>query len=263
MIRATQRGQRVTTDLVVREEPLEIQVGAVALTVTMRTPGHDEELATGFLLSEGVIADARDIIALHHDRLTASPAAEDNVLRVHLRPDLAVELTRLRRSGYTSASCGVCGTTTIAQALRTAPPLTDDAVFRSAHFTALPDRLRATQAAFTETGGLHAAALVAPDGTLLVTREDVGRHNAVDKVIGWAVREGRLPLSGHLLLVSGRISFEIVQKALAARLPVIAAVSAPSSLAIDLATAAGMLLIGFLRRDRLNAYATVARLLPD
>lgn len=261
--RVTTRGHRSSSDLVVREEPLEIQLGATALTVTMRTPGYDEELALGFLVSEGVIAHAGDVIAIHHDRLAAVTEAEDNVLRVHLRPDLAVDLRALRRSGYASASCGLCGKTTIAQTLRTASALDDRAAFRSDFFYALPAQLQTMQAAFADTGGLHAAALVAPDGHLLVTREDVGRHNAVDKVIGWALRAQRLPLAGHVLLVSGRISFEITQKALAARLPVIAAVSAPSSLAIELATAAGMLLVGFLRHDRLNAYGAHSRLVAD
>ena len=149
---------------------------------------------------------------------------------------------------------------TIAQALRTSPPLNDDACFTAAFFHALPAALQTQQIAFADTGGLHAAALVSPTGTLLVTREDIGRHNAVDKVIGWALQHHRLPLAGHVLLVSGRISYEIAQKALAARIPAIAAVSAPSSLAVELASAARMLLIGFLRDDRLNAYGHTVRL---
>lgn len=259
--RVSARTQRATTDLVAHEEPLEIQLGARSLAVTMRTPGHDEELALGFLLSEGVITGVADVLALHHDRLRALDDADDNVLRVHLRPECTVDWTRLRRNVYASASCGLCGKTTIAQTLQIAPPLADDAAFGPEFFYQLPERLAAAQLGFDATGGLHAAALVAPDGDLLVTREDIGRHNAVDKVIGWAVRERRLPLTGHVLLVSGRISYEIAQKALAARLPVVAAVSAPSSLAIELASAAGMLLVGFLRQQRLNAYGHLGRLL--
>ena len=261
MIRVGTHVQRATTDLVAREEPLEIQLGATSLAVTMRTPGHDEELALGLLVSEGIISMAADVLAIHHDRLAAVVDADDNVLRVHLRPTIAVDLTALRRNLYSNASCGLCSKTTIAQALRTSPPLDDDARFTAAFFHALPAALQTQQIAFADTGGLHAAALVSPTGTLLVTREDIGRHNAVDKVIGWALQRDRLPLLGHTLLVSGRISYEIAQKALAARIPAIAAVSAPSSLAVEFATAAHMLLIGFLRSDRLNAYGDTARLL--
>lgn len=260
VVRLDDPARAVVVDRVAHEEPLEIQLGARSLTVVMRTPGHDEELALGFLVTERVIRTRADVVALHHDRIAAEPAVEDNILRVHLRPDLPVDFESLRRNVYASASCGLCGKTTIAATLQSAPPLDDAARFPAAFFHDLPARLRTAQAGFATTGGLHAAALVAPDGTLRVVREDVGRHNAVDKVVGWALARELLPLAGHVLLVSGRISYEIAQKALAARIPAVAAVSAPSSLAVELATAARMLLVGFLRDGRGNAYGHTQRL---
>jgi FdhD protein len=182
-----------------------------------------------------------------------------NTVRVTLRQGVAVDLEALRRNLYASSSCGVCGKATLANAMAAAPPLDDDLRLPAAFFHDLPERLRKAQAAFERTGGLHAAGLFARDGELVVVREDVGRHNAVDKVVGFAARGGRLPLAGHVLLVSGRISFEIVQKALAARVPVVAAVSAPSSLAIELATAANMTLVAFLRGRGFNAYGRCER----
>jgi FdhD protein len=182
----------------------------------------------------------------------ADPEAEDNVIRVTLRPGVRVDLEALRRNLYASAACGICGKATIENVLDAAPPLDDDSRFPAAFFYDLPARLREEQAVFARTGGLHAAGLFGRDGTLLAAREDVGRHNAVDKVIGWAGRGGRLPLGGHVLLVSGRVSYEIVQKALAARIPVVAAVSAPTSLAVRLAEEAGLTLVGFLRGSGMN-----------
>jgi len=247
-------------DLVAREEPLEVQVHGATLAVVMRTPGHDAELARGFLVTERVVERPADITAIRHCDVVTDPDAEDNVVNVTLRAGVAVDLAALRRNLFASSSCGVCGKATIENALAVAPPLDDAARFDAAFFRDLGDRLSAAQPVFADTGGLHAAALFGPDGALLVVREDVGRHNAVDKVIGWALERDRLPLAGHVLLVSGRISFEIVQKALAARLPVVAAVSAPSSLAVDLAERAGIMLVGFLRGARCNVYGDRARL---
>jgi FdhD protein len=247
-------------DLVAREEPLEIQLRGATLAVVMRTPGHDAELARGFLVSERVVRHAADIAAVRHCTMVSDPGAEDHVVNVTLRDGVTVDLDALRRNLFASSSCGVCGKATIENALAVAPPLDDPARFASDFFAGLADRLAAEQPVFARTGGLHAAALVAPDGALRVVREDVGRHNAVDKIVGWALERDRVPLSGHVLLVSGRISFEIVQKALAARLPVIAAVSAPSSLAVDLAERAGLMLVGFLRGRRFNVYGRRERL---
>jgi FdhD protein len=189
------------------------------------------------------------------------PDADENVVRVVLRPGVRTDLEKLRRNLFASSSCGVCGKATLENALATAPPLDDPARIEASLLLELPERLRAAQRAFDETGGLHAAGLFDGAGQLLVVREDVGRHNAVDKVIGWAARAGRMPLAGHTLVVSGRASFEIVQKALAARIPIVAAVSAPSSLAVGLAQSAGIALIGFLRGRGFNAYGARERVL--
>lgn len=248
-------------DRVAHEEPLEIQLGATSLAVVMRTPGHDEELALGFLVTERVVASPEQVLAARHCSVVSDPEAEDNVIRVTLCEGVTVDLERLRRNLYASSSCGICGKATIESALATAPPLDDAARVTTETLYALPDRLRAAQAVFDETGGLHAAGLFDARGELLAAREDVGRHNAVDKVVGWAARQGRLPLSGHVLLVSGRISYEIVQKALAARVPIVAAVSAPSSLAVRLAAESGMTLVGFLRGRGLNLYGNPDRVL--
>jgi FdhD protein len=239
---------------------LEIQLRGVTLAVTMRTPGHDAELVRGFLVTERVVRRAADIATVRYCSVVTDPEAEENVVNVTLREGVEVDFEALRRNLFASSSCGVCGKATIENALAVAPPLDDPARFAPAFFRGLADRLLAAQPVFARTGGLHAAALVAPDGALLVVREDVGRHNAVDKVVGWALERERVPLAGHMLVVSGRISFEIVQKALAARLPVIAAVSAPSSLAVELAEGAGLMLIGFLRGGQFNAYGRRDRL---
>lgn len=248
------------SDLVAREEPLEIQVRGATVAVVMRTPGHDLELVRGFLVTERVIARAADILSIRHCSVVPDPAAEDNVVAVVLNEAVALDLDALRRNLFASSSCGVCGKATIENALAVAPPLTDPTRFPPRFFRHLADGLAGAQPVFARTGGLHAAALVGPDGRFQVVREDVGRHNAVDKVVGWALHHERVPLTGHALVVSGRISFEIAQKALAARIPAIAAVSAPSSLAIDLAERAGMLLVGFLRNGHFNAYGARDRL---
>ncbi len=220
----------------------------------MRTPGHDEELATGLLISEGIVSGAADLLSVRHCTIAERPDSDGNVIRAQLRPGVEVDLAAVRRNLYASSSCGMCGKVTIAKALEAAPPLDDPASFPADFLYALPQRLRQAQNVFARTGGLHAAGLFDGAGALLAVREDIGRHNAVDKIIGWAARAGRLPLVGCVLAVSGRISFEIAQKALAARLPVVAAVSAPSSPAIELADNAGMTLVGFLRERRLNVY---------
>jgi FdhD protein len=186
--------------------------------------------------------------------VVADADAEDNVVTVSLREDVALDVDALRRAFISSASCGVCGKTSIVQAMATAPPLDDASRFAPAFFRDLTASLAAAQPVFSRTGGLHAAGLFAPGGQLLVAREDIGRHNAVDKVVGWALERDRVPLVGHVLMISGRVSFEIAQKALAARIPVIAAVSAPSSLAIELAEQAGLTIVAFLRGDRFNVY---------
>lgn len=254
------RSPAASADAVAHEEPLEIQIGASPLAVVMRTPGHDEDLALGFLLGEGIVASMAEVSSVRHCTILSRPEAEDNVVRVTVRPGVDVDLEALRRNLFASASCGVCGKTSIESVLKTAPPLEDASVFPAEYLYGLPGRLRSAQAIFSATGGLHAAGLFDAGGRLVVAREDVGRHNAVDKVIGWAMRRGRVPLTDHALLVSGRVSFEIVQKALAARIPVLAAVSAPTSLAVSLATGAGMTLVGFLRGEGMNVYGRKDRI---
>lgn len=246
-------------DSVAHEEPLEIQIGASSLAVVMRTPGHDEELALGFLVGEAIVGSMADVSSVRHCTIVSRPEAEDNIIRVTLRPGVKVDLEALHRNVFTSSSCGICGKTSIESVLKTSPPLDDPCFFRADYFYALPECLKSAQTIFSETGGLHGAGLFDDRGALLVAREDVGRHNAVDKVIGWALREGRIPLARYTLMLSGRISFEIVQKALAARIPVIAAISAPTSLAVKLATDAGITLVGFLRGKKMNVYGRLER----
>jgi FdhD protein len=249
-------------DFVAREEPLEIQLGPASLAVVMRTPGHDEELALGFLVTERVVSSPADVTSIRHCSTAPSPDAEDNIIRVTLAPHVQVDLAALRRNLYASSSCGICGKATIEHALAAAPPLAGDrSQFRASTIRTYAGELLRQQDVFHSTGGLHGAALFDPDGTLLVVREDVGRHNATDKVIGWAASRGMLPLTGHALMVSGRISYEIVQKALAARIPLVAAVSAPTSLAIELAEASGIALVGFLRGETMNVYANRSRVI--
>lgn len=257
--RVSAGGSGLAADWVAREEPLEIQVQGVSLAVVMRTPGHDAELVRGFLVTERVVQDPGEIVSVRHCSRAASAEAEGNVVQAVLGTARRIDLEAMRRNLFAGSSCGICGKASIESALGTAPPLDDPSRFPAALFAGLPERLRETQAAFDRTGGLHAAALFDRAGRLQVVREDVGRHNAVDKVVGWAAAQGLLPLAGRGLLVSGRISFEIVQKALAARIPVVAAVSAPSSLAVALASAAGMALVGFLRGSGLNVYGARER----
>jgi FdhD protein len=259
LVRVAGGSARAARDAVAREEPLEIQIGGTPLAVVMRTPGHDADLALGFLAGERVIASIDDVLSVRHCREARSAEAADNVVRVALADGVAVDWEALRRNTYASSSCGVCGKATIENAIACAPPLDDPARFAAGLFAPLPDRLASAQPGFASTGGLHAAALFDARGNLLVAREDVGRHNAVDKVVGFCLRQKRWPLAGHVLLVSGRISFEIAQKALAARVPLVAGVSAPSSLAIELATRARIALIGFLRGRSFNVYGETGR----
>lgn len=259
------RGAHTRADTLAVEEPLEIRLAGSPLTVTMRTPGHDVELAAGFLVSEGVIAAAQHLRAAIHcgGPGTGGEANTYNVLDVTLGPGAAVPDTDISRSFYTTSSCGVCGKASI-EAVHTVSHygVAGDAMQLTAELlVTLPDRLRAEQAVFDKTGGLHAAALFdGATGELLVAREDVGRHNAVDKVIGWALLHDRLPLRGTVLQVSGRASFELVQKATMAAIPLLAAVSAPSSLAVELAEAAGLTLVGFLRGNSMNIYTHGSRI---
>jgi FdhD protein len=239
------------------EEPLEIRVGGRALAVTMRTPGHDVDLALGFLVSEGVVRGRDDVVAARHCAGEPGSEAEYNVVDVTVAHGVVVPHGARHALTMTSA-CGLCGKDSIdAVRARSAHPVAEDPVtVDPAWLAALPDRMRARQSAFDRTGGLHAAALVDVErDEVLVVREDVGRHNAVDKVIGWAVREGLVPLAGTALVLSGRGGFELVQKASMAGIPVVAAVSAPSSLAVDLATEVGLTLAGFVRGGSMVVYS--------
>jgi len=238
-------------DHLVVEEPLEIQVDTRSVVVTMRTPGHDEELAAGFLLTEGLIKRREDILKIA-PYLRNEPG---NVIDVFLAPEVKVDFAQLTRSGYASSSCGLCGKTSIEAVHRRFKKLKSNLVVLATTLSRLPEKLRQEQATFDQTGGLHAAAIFNSRGRLLVLREDVGRHNAVDKVIGHGLLHGLLPFERHILMVSGRASFEILQKALAARIPMVAAVSAPSSLAVQFAAESGQTLVGFLRGDRMNVYS--------
>jgi FdhD protein len=254
-------------DLLASEEPLGIRVDGTALTMTMRTPGDDVELAAGFLVSEAVVRSPADIAGIRLcDGTSCGHGDHDgmgNIADVTLAPGVTVA-AGARRNFMTTSACGVCGKASIADicVLPQAGVAEDPARFTPAMLALLPDRLRDAQRVFSRTGGLHAAGLFSPDGELLVLREDVGRHNAVDKVVGWALLNGRLPLAGCVLLVSGRASFELVQKAVLAGIPLLAAVSAPSSLAVGLAEEAGLTLVGFLRGPSMNVYTGAHRLSP-
>jgi FdhD protein len=246
-------------DVLAVEEPLEIRVGGTALAITMRTPGHDFDLAAGFLVSEGVIARGEEFGAARYCAgATVDGENTYNVLDVTLALGVAAPDPSLQRNFYTTSSCGLCGKASI-DAVRTLSryPVADDQLrIDAALLASFPDRLRAGQDVFDKTGGLHAAALFDGNtGEMLVLREDVGRHNAVDKVIGWAVKENLLPLRGMVLMVSGRASFELTQKASMAGIPILAAVSAPSSLAVELAAGMGLTVVGFLRGRSMVVYA--------
>jgi FdhD protein len=247
---------RPRTDQIAAEEPLEIRVNGEVVSVTMRTPGDDFDLALGFCLTGGVISGPDEVATIRYCSDEPGPySGEFNVVDIATRSAAPVA-DALKRNVYTTSSCGLCGTASIEAVRKRAEPVTDDpARVLAATLLGLPDQLREAQRVFDRTGGLHAAGLFTADGGLRCLREDVGRHNAVDKVIGWAATRRALPLTGHVLMVSGRVAFEIAQKALMARIPVIAAVSAPSSLAVELADEAGMTLVGFVRGGTFNLYA--------
>jgi FdhD protein len=258
ILRVRERSAAPGDDWVVVEEPLEIRVRGQSVAVTMRTPGHDAELACGFLVSEGILTRRDDLLEVAP--CLQAGASRSNILNVFLRPEATLDLARLTRHTFASSSCGLCGKATIDSVHQHFPPVEDDFAVSPEIIVRLPDKLREAQATFDRTGGVHAAGLFTDTGELLVLREDVGRHNAVDKVIGWAFLQKRLPLRATVLLVSGRASFEIVQKALAARIPMIAAVSAPSNLAVEFARESGQTLVGFLRGASFNVYTCPARL---
>jgi FdhD protein len=250
---------RETQDYLVGEEPLEIRVGEIPISVTMRTPGHDLELASGFLFTEGLISDPAQIVAVRHEAGAKQNGA--NRVRVDLVPSVVLDPENTRRNFYTTSSCGVCGKASIDSVrVRNLVHPNQECAIDPEVLCRLPDQLRAAQPIFSKTGSLHAAGLFSLDGELLVLREDVGRHNAVDKVVGWALENGRLPLRNSLLMLSGRGGFEIVQKGLVAGIPLLASVSAPSDLAVKLAREFGMTLIGFLRGRRFVIYSGAGRL---
>jgi FdhD protein len=242
------------------EEPLEIRLGGKSVAVTMRTPGHDQELVAGFLLSERVIEKSADLDVISHYTGPDDDPRIGNVINVLLNRSAATIHERLHRSFFTSSACGVCGKSSLEAIDRDLVPIGGDIAVPLEALYSLGPALAAAQTTFEQTGGLHAAALFDLDGQLVAVREDVGRHNAVDKVVGHMLLQGRVPLDRHILMVSGRASYEIMQKALVARVPVVAAISAPSSLAVQLALANGVTLIGFLRPGRLNVYANAHRI---
>lgn len=270
-------------DVVAAEEPLEIQVEGHSIAVVMRTPGEDEELAAGFLVTEGLLHDAGDLVGIAHrphclalvrgangqnrkanetdlvEEISRSGPilnqSEGNVINVRLKNPGVMDLKKLTRHVFTSSSCGICSKSSIEAVRQQFPPIEDDSEVEAQVLFGLTTALAAAQKTFKRTGGLHACALFDLTGKLLVLREDVGRHNALDKVVGWAVLGNHLPLRKHILLLSGRTSFEMMQKSLAAGIPIVAAISAPSSLAADFARDSGQTLVGFLRGERMNIYA--------
>jgi FdhD protein len=249
-------------DLLAIEEPLEICIGPKIISITMRTPGHDFELAAGFLFTEGILQSFQQIHQIRRSETNGNPRQAGNSVTVELNPDVEVDYERLQRHFYTTSSCGVCGKASIealqAQGCPVLPrnsPLVDSGLIHG-----LPELLRREQAVFERTGGLHAAALFDSKGNLVLLREDVGRHNAVDKLIGAEMLRGHTPLSDKLLLVSGRASFELAQKALMAGIPILAAVGAPSSLAVETAQRFNMTLLGFVRDHRFNIYSGASRI---
>lgn len=256
--------QQQYEDQLTIEEPFEVRIDRRSLAVIMRTPGHDHELAAGFLCTEGVVRQRDDILAIE-DAADAEGLPLANVVNILLRPGdsqaVQPQPAAFERHFAVSASCGLCGKNSIADLMLTAPPLTANEVRIPASIIySLPLQLRTAQAVFTHTGGLHAAGLFDITGKLLLLREDVGRHNAVDKLIGHGLLHGGFPYSSHILMVSGRTSFEIIQKALLARIPCVAAISAPSSLAVELADQSGITLIGFLRNHSMNVYTHAHRI---
>jgi len=261
------------TDFLAAEDPLEIQVDGKSIAVVMRTPGEDRELAAGFLVTEGLIHHAEDLLAIryrphcllspNHIHPGSGPASPDilegNVIDVRLKDPESIDLKKLTRHVFTSSSCGICSKSSIAAVRQQFPPVDDNCEVDPQVLFDLPQVLAAAQQTFQQTGGLHACALFDLAGELQVLREDVGRHNALDKVVGWSLLAGRLPLREHILVLSGRTSFEMMQKALAAGVPIVAAISAPSTLAAEFARESGQTLVGFLRGARMNIYAGANR----
>lgn len=255
-VRGDQAAERA--DVLAVEEPLEIRLAGYSVSVTMRTPGDDLDLAAGFLLTEGIVRDPADVASMHHCP-TDDPESAMNIVNVNPVDAAGVEPSRWQRSFFVTSSCGICGKASIETVRQETCAIASNLRVSASVLYRLDHELRRAQSVFERTGGLHAAGLFTAHGELAVLREDVGRHNAVDKVIGHAFRGGKVPLSDYLLLVSGRVSFEIVQKALMAGIPLVAAVSAPSSLAVDLARSGGMTLVGFLREGRFNVYSAPER----
>jgi len=259
-------GMRVRPDALATEEPMEIRLLAgptkQTVAVTMRTPGADFELAAGFLYGEGIVTSPDDILKISYCVDPDIDAEQQyNIVNVELRDGREFDLRPLERHFYTTSACGVCGKASLEQLeLRGCPVISPGPEVSAETIYSLPETLREAQGLFDATGGLHAAALFDGEGELLALREDVGRHNATDKLAGWALLEGRLPLSEHVVLVSGRSSFEIMQKCLTAGVPIVCAISAPSSLAVDVAREYGMTLVGFLRGGRFNVYAGADRI---
>ena len=261
IVRYADGAGRSTVDALAAEEPLEIRVDGQAVSVTMRTPGHDFDLALGFCLTEGVIADAGEVATIRYCVGRDERGNQTyNVVDVGRRVAGPVDES-LRRRVYTTSSCGICGTASIEAVRKDSPVLGDGPRVRPATLLALPERLRDAQRIFASTGGLHAAGLFTAEGDLVAAREDVGRHNAVDKVLGWAAAQGLPPLRDSILAVSGRVAFEIVQKAWRMGVPVIAAVSAPTNLAVEVAAEANMTLVGFVRDGSMNVYSGDVRVI--
>ncbi|QDU59704.1 formate dehydrogenase accessory protein [Planctomycetes bacterium Pan216] len=263
IVQLSESARTPTTDRLAVEEPLEIRLGPEPLAVTMRTPGDDAELAAGFCLTEGIITSPDDLEQIE----ACSEAEHGNVIVVTLPDDVlqrrAEQVEKARRELYLSSSCGLCGKASLDRIAQDVPPLRGDFQVRGELLASLPQRMREAQRTFEETGGLHAAALFRPEGELLVLREDVGRHNAVDKVIGAMLLAGMVPVDPAILLVSGRASFEIMQKAALAGICCVAAISAPSSLAVEFARRFGMSLVGFLRPGRMNIYHETGRIVDE
>ena len=257
---------RLKSDVLATEEPMEIRLLAgdktQTVAVTMRTPGADFELAAGFLYGEGIVGSPDDIMKISYCVDPEIDAEQQyNIVNIELRGNKEYDLRSLERHFYTTSACGVCGKASLEQLeLRDCPVIPQGPVVSAEIITSLPGKLRETQNLFDSTGGLHAAALFDAEGNLVALREDVGRHNATDKLVGWALLEGGLPLSDHVVMVSGRSSFEILQKCLNAGVPVVCAISAPSSLAVDVARRFGITLVGFLRGERFNVYAGKERI---
>jgi FdhD protein len=269
-VRVVEDGRmRVRPDTLATEEPMEIRLLSggerQTVAVTMRTPGADFELAAGFLYGEGIVGSPEDIKKMSYCVDSDLDAEQQyNIVNVELRGGREYDLRSLERHFYTTSACGVCGKASLEQLeLRGCPMIPPGPEVSAGTIYSLPEKLREAQGLFDATGGLHAAALFDKDGGLLALREDVGRHNATDKLVGWALLEGRLPLADHVVMVSGRSSFEILQKCLTAGVPVVCAISAPSSLAVDVAREFGMTLVGFLREGRFNVYAGSDRIRPE